>query len=108
MNAEIDGRRLDDQAMVALLMNFLIVGSETTPMVCAGSIYYLEQRREQRAAVLADHRLVQQLFLETARYDQPTNMLCRRAVGDFTLGGAQIKAGQKLLYSYASANRDAE
>ena len=106
MNAEIDGERLDDEGMVNILMNFLILGSETTPMVCAGALYYLERHPAQKAAVLADHGLVQQLFLETARYDQPTNMLCRRAVRDFTLGGAGIKAGQNLLYIYASANRD--
>lgn len=106
MNAEIDGERLDDRAMVDLLMTFLIVGSETTPMVCAGALYYLERHPAQKAAVLADRGLVQQLFLETARFDQPTNMLCRRAVRDFTLGGADIRAGQDLLYIYASANRD--
>jgi len=108
LNAEIDGERLDDQGMVDLLMNFLILGSETTPMVCAGALYYLERHPAQRAAVLADHALVQKLFLETARYDQPTNMLCRRAVRDFTLGGAEIRAGHNLLYLYASANRDEE
>lgn len=108
LNADIDGERLDDRGMVDLLMNFLILGSETTPMVCAGSLYYLEKHPAQRAAVLADHGLVQRLFLETARYDQPTNMLCRRAVRDFTLNGAAIKAGHNLLYIYASANRDGE
>ncbi len=56
--------------------------------------------------MLADHALIPRLFFETCRYDQPTNMLCRRAKRDFTLGGAQIRAGQNLLYIYASANRD--
>ncbi|MFZ1834163.1 MAG: cytochrome P450 [Pseudomonadales bacterium] len=106
LNAEIDGERLDDEGMVNILMNFLIVGSETTPMVCAGALHYLEQHPAQKAAVLADHALIPRLFFETCRYDQPTNMLCRRAKRDFTLGGAQIRAGQNLLYIYASANRD--
>ncbi len=106
MNAEIDGERLDDVGLVNILMNFLILGSETTPMVCAGALHYLEQHPEQKAAVLADLSLVPKLFLETARFDQPTNMLGRRAVRDFTVGGAQIKAGQVLLYIYASACRD--
>ena len=48
------------------------------------------------------------VVVNACRYDQPTNMLCRRAVNDFELGGARIKAGQNLLYIYASANRDAE
>jgi cytochrome P450 len=108
LHAEIDGERLDDEGMVNILMNFLILGSETTPMVCAGALHYLEQHPAQKQAVLADHGLVEKLYLETARYDQPTNMLCRRAVRDFTLGGAAIRTGQNLLYIYASANRDEE
>ena len=104
--SEIDGERLDDLGMVNILMTFLILGSETTPMVCAGALYCLEQHPEQKAAVLADPSLVPKLYLETARFDQPTNMLGRRAVRDFTLGGAHIRAGQTLLYIYASACRD--
>ncbi len=107
LNAEIDGERLDDEGMILLLMNFLILGSETTPMVCAGALYYLAQQPEIKARVLADRSLVARLYAETCRYDQPTNMLCRRAINDFELGGQQIRAGDNLLYIYASANRDA-
>jgi cytochrome P450 len=106
MNAEIDGKKLDDEELILVMMNFLILGSETTPMVCAGALYYLAQDPAVKAQVLSDHSLISRLYFETCRYDQPTNMLCRRAVNDFELGGRQIKAGQNLLYLYASANRD--
>lgn len=106
MNAEVDGEKLDDKGIVDVMIIFLTVGSGTTPNVCTGTIYYLDQHPEQKAAVLADHSLIQKAFFESARYDQPTNMLCRRAVNDFELNGAQIKAGQNLLFIYASANRD--
>lgn len=106
MNAEINGKKLDDEELLMLMMNFLIVGSETTPMVCAGATYYLAQDATTKARVLADRSLVPNLYFETCRYDQPTNMLCRRAVNDFDLNGAQVKAGQNLLYLYSSANRD--
>jgi cytochrome P450 len=104
--AEIDGKRLNDDEMLTLMMNFLILGSETTPMICAGALYYLAQNPAVKAQVLADHGLIPRLYFETCRFDQPTNMLCRRVVNDFELGGRQIKAGQNLLYIYASANRD--
>jgi len=106
LNAEIDGRKLNDEEMVLLMMNFLIVGSETTPMVCAGATYYLARDAALKARVLADRSLVQKLYFETCRFDQPTNMLCRRAINDFELNGVQIRAGQNLLYLYSSANRD--
>ena len=108
LNAEIDGEKLDDQGLVNILFSFLVLGSETTPMVCAGALYYLAERPELKAQIMADRSLLPKLFFETCRYDQPTNMLCRRAVNDFELGGAQIKAGQNLLYIYAAANRDAD
>ncbi|MEH6584401.1 MAG: cytochrome P450 [Halioglobus sp.] len=106
LNAEIDGKKMDDEKIMLLMANFLIVGSETTPMVCAGATYYLAQDPQSKAQVLADRSLVSKLYFETCRYDQPTNMLCRRAINDFEVNGAEIKAGQNLLYLYSSANRD--
>jgi len=106
MEAEVDGKRLDDQEIVSMMVVFLTVGSGTTPNVCAGAVYYLAEHHEQQAAVLNDLSLVPQAFFEAARYNQPTNILCRRAVQDFEVSGKQIKAGQNLLMVYASANRD--
>ncbi|MCP5395260.1 MAG: cytochrome P450 [Sphingomonadaceae bacterium] len=106
MEAEIDGRRLTDHELLLYMITLLIVGSETTPMVIAAFFYYLAQHPEQKAAVLADHSLIRQAFLETARFHQPTNMLARTALDDFEIAGQQICKGQKLLFVYASANRD--
>lgn len=106
--AEIDGKRLSDHELLMYLITLLIVGSETTPMVIAAFFYYLDRHPEQKAAVLADHSLIRQAFLEAARFQQPTNMLARRAAEDFEIGGCPIKKGQNLLFIYASADRDEE
>ena len=107
MEAEVDGIKLNDEELLFIMVNFLILGSETTPMVCAGMLYYLAQNPDLKKQVMADHSLISKLYFETCRYDQPTNMLCRVAANDFELNGAEIKEGQKLMYIYASANRDA-
>lgn len=104
--AEIDGKRLTDHELLMYLITLLIVGSETTPMVIAAFFYFLDQHPDQKRAVLADHSLIRRAFLESARYKQPSNMLARRAMEDFEVGGQKIKAGQNLLFIYASANRD--
>jgi len=106
IEAEVDGKRLNDDEMMNYLFSLLVVGSETTPMVTAGTFYYLAKHPQQKAAVFADLSLCKAAFLETCRYDQPTNMLARRARRDFQLGGRQIRAGDNLLFIYASANRD--
>jgi cytochrome P450 len=107
IEAEIDGRRLSDEELIGNLYSLLVTGSETTPMVTAGVVYYLGKHPEQKAQVLADRSLIKNAFLETCRFDQPTNMLARRTRAPFTLHGRDIKAGQGLLFIYASANRDA-
>ena len=106
LDAEIDGKKLSDEELTFYLFSLLIVGSETTPLTVAGTLYNLAQNPDQKAQVLADHNLIKKAFIETARIDQPTNMLARKAKKDFEINGAQIKEGQGLLYLYASANRD--
>lgn len=106
IEAEVDGRRLEEQELVFYLFSLLVTGSETTPLAVAGTIYYLAKHPAQKAEVLADRSLIGRAFAETLRFNQPTNMLARRARQDFELGGRQIKAGQNLLFIYASANRD--
>ena len=108
MDAEVDGVRLSDQELVFYLFSLLVTGSETTPMAVAATIYYLALHPAQKEAVLADRSLIPRAFAETLRFNQPTNMLARRARQDFELGGQQIKAGQNLLFIYAAANRDEE
>lgn len=107
LEAEVDGRRLDDEELVGNLYSLLVTGSETTPMVVAGTFYQLAKHPEQKAALLADPGLARRAFLETARFDQPTNMLARRVREGFELGGRKIAPGDSLLFLYASANRDA-
>ncbi len=111
LDANIDGRTLNDEEMMFYLFSLLVVGSETTPITVAGTLWNLEQHPEQKAAVLdgvarQDMGLLRKAFLETARYDQPTNMLARVAKRDFELNGAHIKKDQPLLFLYASAERD--
>lgn len=107
MEAEIDGARLDDEQLIGNLYSLLVTGSETTPMVTAGTFAYLARHPAQKAALLADPSLAKQAFLETARFDQPTNMLARRVRAGFELGGKKIAPGDSVLFLYASANRDA-
>lgn len=111
LEASVDGRSLSDEEMMFYLFSLLVVGSETTPITVAGVFWNLEHNPEQKTAVLKEIAtgktdLARKAFLETARYDQPTNMLARVAKKDFELNGAQIKAGQPLLFLYASAERD--
>lgn len=106
MEAEIDGKKLNDEELLMYILTFLIVGSETTPMSLASCLYNLAKNPEMKAEVMADPSLIEKAFLEAVRYDQPTNMLARKCMKDINVGGQDIKAGQNMLFVYASANRD--
>ena len=106
LEGTIDGQPATDEQLMGDLFVLLITGAETTPMATAGTLYYLARHPDQREAVIRDPALARAAFLETCRLDQPTNMLARVAAKDFELSGRHIKAGQKILMIYASANRD--
>ena len=104
--AEVDGRRLDDDAIAANLFSLVVTGSETTPLSVAGTLYYLAADPDQQRLVVDDLAHVGNAFAETLRYDQPTNLLGRRVRADVEVGGRLLTTGQGVLFVYASANRD--
>jgi cytochrome P450 len=103
---EIDGKKLDDYSIASHISMFIIGGSETLPKVFAGSIQHLAQHPDQRAQVAADPSLVPGAFLESVRYDMPTQFLCRVVTNDVEVRGKRLRAGQPVLFLYPSANRD--
>lgn len=105
-DAVVNGHSLTDEELVNHLFTFMVVGSETTPMVVGSALYYLDKHPEQKKMLLENHDLALAAYRETLRYDQPTNMLARRAAMDFEINSAEVKKGDNLLFIYASANRD--
>ena len=102
----IDGKQMTDEEIYFSIFSFTVTGSDTIALVTAGTVYYLAQHPQQYAEVRADHALIPYAFAETARYDQPTNVLGRRVVADLELHGKTISAGQNVMFLFASANRD--
>ena len=66
----------------------------------------LAQHPRQRAKLAADPTLIPGAFQEILRYDMPTQLLGRTVVKDVSLHGETMRAGQSVVFLYASANRD--
>jgi cytochrome P450 len=103
---EQDGRPLDDQVVASHMSLFLIGGSETFPKVFANLARRLCEHPSQRAAVAADPSLAPDAMIEALRYDMPTQFLGRTIVRDVELHGEKLRAGEAVIFLYASANRD--
>jgi cytochrome P450 family 142 subfamily A polypeptide 1 len=106
VHAEIDGDRLDDEEIISESLLILVGGDETTRHVLSGGVYEMLRDRSQWEALLADRSLVPSAVEEMIRWVSPIKNMCRTAVADMEWNGASIKAGEKLMLLYESANFD--
>lgn len=107
VHAEIDGDRLDDESIIHEALLILIGGDETTRHVITGGMYQLLVDPDQRAMLVADPELMPTAVEEMLRWVSPIRNMSRTVVADTELAGHQLRAGQKVLLLYPSANRDA-
>lgn len=107
-HAEVDGDRLDDESMFYESLLLLIGGDETTRHVITGGLYQLMANRENWERLRVDRSLLPGAVEEMLRWVSPIRNMARTLTEDATLRGRQLRAGQKLLLLYPSANRDEE
>jgi cytochrome P450 len=107
MAFEFEGKKLPDAELVSNIFLLIIGGSETVPKAFAGAVYQLLKHPDQRAELIANPELAQDAFWEALRTDMPTLMLGASAEVDTEIcDGTKVRAGQKIMNLWASANRD--
>ncbi|MCX7621852.1 MAG: cytochrome P450, partial [Acidimicrobiales bacterium] len=75
LDAEIDGARLDLDAVVGFCFLLVIAGNETTTKLIGNAIYWLWRNPDQRAKLHADPRLIPDAVEETLRYEGSTQVM---------------------------------
>jgi cytochrome P450 family 142 subfamily A polypeptide 1 len=106
VHAEVDGDRLDEDALVHESLLILIGGDETTRHVISGGLYQLLAERDRWERLQRDRSLLPAAVEESLRWVSPIKNMARTATRDTELGGRTIHEGDKLLLLYPSANRD--
>jgi cholest-4-en-3-one 26-monooxygenase len=107
VHGEVDGERLSDDELLMETLLILIGGDETTRHVLSGGVYQLLLHPEQRAALARDPALIPAAVEEMLRWVSPIQNMARTAARDVELRGQRIRAGEKAILLYPSANRDA-
>jgi cytochrome P450 family 142 subfamily A polypeptide 1 len=107
VHAEVDGERLDDEALLHETLLILIGGDETTRHVISGGMEALIRHPEARERLVADPGRIPVAVEEMLRWVSPIANMNRTATCDTELGGREIREGDRLLLLYPSANRDA-
>jgi cholest-4-en-3-one 26-monooxygenase len=94
---------LERDLFFALLV---VAGNETTRNAISKGLMAFMEHRDQWDRWIAHPELADTMVDEVLRYTSPVNFFRRTATEDVVLGGQQIKAGQKVVLWYPSANRD--
>jgi cytochrome P450 family 142 subfamily A polypeptide 1 len=106
VNAVVDGERLSTNDLIFETMLVLVGGDETTRHVISGGLAALLEHPGELAKLRANPRLVPSAVEEMLRWVTPIQNMNRTATRDAELGGQKIRAGERMLLLYPSANRD--
>ena len=99
--SQLDGFELE---MFFLILS--IAGSETTRNALTMGLIALLDHQDQLAELRADPSLTATAADEILRWSSPVLIFGRTATCDVTLGGQDIKAGDRVVFWHPSGNRD--
>ncbi|HJZ01244.1 MAG TPA: cytochrome P450 [Streptosporangiaceae bacterium] len=106
LQAEVDGDRLSEVDLDNFFSILVVAGNETTRIAIAQGVLAFCEHPEQWDRLRADPGLLDAATDEVNRWSCPTHFMRRTAAADTSLGGAQIRAGDKVVLWYVSGNRD--
>lgn len=94
------------QEFMGNLILLIVGGNDTTRNTMSGIIHAFDKFPDQRKLFEEQPELIPNAVQECIRYQTPLAHMRRTANQDTELFGEQIKAGDKLVLWYLSANRD--
>ena len=106
VHSEIDGERLEEFDLLMFCLTLLVAGNETTRNLLSHGALALATQPDERARLAHDPALLPRAVEEMLRWGSPIASFMRMATRDAEVRGTRIRAGERLLLLYASANRD--
>lgn len=105
-NATIDGEPLSDIDTISYYAIIAAAGHDTTSATISGGLLALIENPDQHRRLSADLDLMPLATEEMIRWVTPVKAFMRTAVEDANVRGVPIAAGDSVLLSYVSGNRD--
>lgn len=107
VEAEIDGDHLTSDEIVGFFVILLSGGNETTRNSLSHGLYELTRHPDQRTLWWSDFAgHAKTAVEEIVRWASPVIYMRRRATEDTEIGGQRVRADDKVVLWYNSANRD--
>ncbi|HEY0299972.1 MAG TPA: cytochrome P450, partial [Rhizomicrobium sp.] len=108
LQAEVDGRKLDDIEFLLFFLLLIDAGGDTTRNLLSAGMLALLDHPAQRAWLMEDlPARLPSAREELLRWTSPVIYMRRRATRDVEIGGVKLKEGDKAVMYFGSANRDA-
>ena len=105
-NARINGEPLSDIETVSYYLIVATAGHDTTSATISGGLHALAENPDQLQRLRDDLSLLPQATEEMIRWVTPVKQFMRTAARDTEVRGVPIAAGESVLLSYVSGNRD--
>jgi cytochrome P450 len=106
LTGTVDGRPYTDDEVLDLCCFMLVAGLENTAFSIRATLRHLAVHPEHLAAVVADRSAVTNLVEQSLRLYAPVTALARTVTRDTEVAGQPIRAGERILMLFGSANRD--
>jgi cytochrome P450 len=107
-NAEVNGEPIGIFEAVSYYLIIATAGHDTTSSSIAGGMHALLEHPDELRRLREDPSLVTTAVDEMIRWVSPVKHFMRTATEDYVLRGVHVNAGESVLLSYPSANRDEE
>lgn len=107
MTQELDGRPLDDGAIVSVCLVLVGGGVDTTTSLTSSALVHLNRDRALRQRLIDEPELLVPATEEFLRMHAPLATIARTARREAELRGCPVHAGDRVLVSRHSANYDA-
>jgi cytochrome P450 len=107
VNAEVGGDRLTDEEFQWFFLLLVNAGGDTTRNLLAAGLQLLFDHPDQRAKLMSDtDGHLATAIEEMLRFSSPVSHFKRTVMEDTIIRGQAIKAGERVVMFYGSANRD--
>lgn len=103
---EVDGAPITDDAAYSMIELLISGGVGTTASLVSQTLVHLARHPDQRQRLIDERELMPRAVEEFLRAFSPTQALARTVTRDVEFRGCPLRAGDRALLAWSSANRD--
>jgi cytochrome P450 len=108
INQEIEGEKVSEMEFASLFVQLTVAGNETTRGLISSGMHELMRRPDLLVKLRNNPELLPSAVEEMLRWTCPLHYFRRTATCDTNIRGQDIKAGDRVVMLYSSANFDEE